>query len=63
MATVGVGCMAFSKHKMKAVMGIAIAGIIAFSFASQTFIDEIAGIGLESAEQDTGKDRIELWKV
>jgi O-antigen ligase len=63
MATVGIGCMAFSKHKMKAAMGIAIAGIIAFSFASQTFIEEISGIGLESADQDTGKERIELWKI
>jgi O-antigen ligase len=48
---------------MMAFLVLATIAIIGWSFAPPAFREEIASIGLDSTEKDTGKDRIELWKV
>jgi O-antigen ligase len=63
LAVAGTACFLYSKNKIKTSMLILLLGIIAWSFATPEFRNEILDIGYTSAEQDTGKDRIELWKV
>ena len=63
LAAVGGCCLVYSKHKLKAFSAIAVLAIFAWTFATPEYREEILGIGLESADSDTGKDRIELWKV
>jgi O-antigen ligase len=63
LVAVGGGCLVYSKHKLKTFLAIAVLAILAWTFATPEYREEILGIGVESADSDTGKDRIELWKV
>jgi len=63
LAAVGSVCCFYSKQKFKTFVAVSVLALIAWNFAAPEFKKEIMAIGVESAEEDTGKDRIELWKV
>lgn len=63
MVAVGAVCWVYSRHKLRAILAIVFLATLAWSFAPSEFKQEISGIGVESADEGTGKDRIELWKV
>lgn len=56
-------CWLFSKHKLKALSVIAVLTILAWNVATPVGKEKIMGLGFDSVEKDTGKDRIELWKT
>jgi len=62
LVAVAVASWVYSKHKLRAVTVIAIFAAMAWTFTSPVTKEEIMGIGFDSADKDTGKDRIELWK-
>jgi O-antigen ligase len=63
LVAVGGGCWLYSKHKIRTFIIVLLLALIGWNFSSPQFKAEVSGIGVESAESDTGKDRIELWKV
>ena len=63
LAVVGTVCWLYSKQKFKSFLAITVLALIAWNFAAPDFRKEILDIGSESADKDTGKDRVELWKV
>jgi len=63
LAAVGTILCFYSKQKFKTFVAVSILALIAWNFAAPEFKKEILTLGVESAEEDTGKDRIELWKV
>lgn len=60
---VGIICWWSSKHRLMAVPALVLLAVLTWSFTSPLAKEEIRSIGLDSAEKDTGRDRIELWKV
>jgi O-antigen ligase len=63
LAAVGAVCWVHSRNKLKALIAVALLAALFWGVASPEFKEELSEIGIESAELDTGKDRIELWKV
>ncbi|BCS54960.1 hypothetical protein GSbR_27590 [Geobacter sp. SVR] len=63
MVAVGFICWLYVKHRMRTIPVIAILAILAWSFVSPYGKERIMAVGLDSAQKDTGKDRVELWKV
>ncbi|MBT1071830.1 O-antigen ligase family protein [Pelotalea chapellei] len=63
LAAVGFVCWCYSKHKVSSFFVIVAVAMLAWGFADPEFKQEVSGISIDSAEKDTGKDRIELWKV
>ncbi len=63
LATVAGYCWFNSRHKFQTLIAVCIVAVLAWNFATPQFRAEVTGIGLNSAETDTGKGRIELWKV
>jgi O-antigen ligase len=62
LAAVGLVCWIFSKHKLQALLVMAFVAVIGWNYATPEFKNEIMKIGVSSSEEDTGKDRVELWK-
>jgi O-antigen ligase len=63
LVAVGTVCWLSSKHRLRAIPVLVVLAILAWNFAPPLSKEKIQGLGLNSAEKDTGKDRIELWKV
>jgi len=63
LVAVGTVCWFSSKHRLRAIPVLVVLAILAWNFAPPLSKEKIQGLGLNSAEKDTGKDRIELWKV
>ena len=63
LVAVGGCCWLYSQHKIRIIVMLLVLGAVAWNFAAPDFKEEVLGIGLQSAESDTGKDRVELWKV
>lgn len=63
LVAVGAACWAYSRHKFRDLVFIALLATLAWSFAPAEFKQEVSQIGVASAEQGTGQDRVELWKV
>lgn len=63
LVAVGTVCWLSSKHRLRAIPVLLVLAILAWNFAPPLAKEKIQGIGLNSAEKDTGKDRVELWKV
>ncbi len=63
LVAVGAVCWWSMKYRLRAIPVFILLAILAWSFASPSTKQEIMEIGLDSAEKDTGRDRIELWKV
>jgi O-antigen ligase len=63
LAAVGMVCCFYSKQKFKTFVAVSVLALIAWNFAAPEFKKELMVIGVDSAEEDTGKDRVELWKV
>lgn len=63
LVAVGTVCWLSSKHRLRAIPVMVVLAILAWSFATPLSKEKIRGLGLNSAEKDTGKDRVELWKV
>jgi probable O-glycosylation ligase (exosortase A-associated) len=63
LVAVGLACLIYSKHKLRAVPVIAILVVMSWTFAPPDTKDQIMGLGFDSADKDTGKERIELWKA
>lgn len=63
LAAVGFVCWCYTKHKVSSLVIILALGMLAWNFAAPEFKEEISAISVDSADKDTGRDRIELWKV
>lgn len=63
LVAVGAVCWLYSKHKLRALPVIAAVAVLAWTFATPVGKEKIMGLGFDSVKKDTGKDRIELWKV
>lgn len=63
LAAVGIVCWYFMKQKLVAMLLVIAVALLAWNFAPPHFREEMGSIGIESMNKDTGKDRIELWKV
>ena len=62
LAAVAAACWVYSRHKFRALTVIAIIAAVAWTFASPATKERVSGIGFDSVDKDTGKDRVELWK-
>ncbi len=63
LVVVGTVCWLSSKHRLRSIPVLVMLAIVAWNFAPPLTKQKIQGLGLDSAEKDTGKDRVELWKV
>lgn len=63
LVVVGAVCWVYSEQKSKALVAVAFLAVLGWNFASPDFKKEIMDIGVGSADKDTGKDRVELWKL
>ena len=63
LVAVATVCWLSSKHRVRAIPVLILLAMLAWSFAPPLSKQKIQGLGLNSAEKDTGKDRVELWKV
>lgn len=63
LVAVGAVCWLSSKHRLRAIPVLMVLAILAWNFASPLAKEKIQGLGMNSGEKDTGKDRFELWKV
>jgi len=63
LVAVGICCWLSLKYRLKTIPALIVLAILAWNFAPPLAKEKIQGLGLDSAEKDTGKDRLELWKV
>jgi O-antigen ligase len=63
MTAVGAVCWLYSRYKVRNLLIMVVLGVLAWNLASPDFRQEIKGIGVDSADEGTGKGRIELWKI